>query len=436
MQQKSDKEDLVSIQVKAEGNHRSQKHWNRDVGSGPGLTQPYTGLEIEVGLLTGGQDRHYAYGLAMALISKGVCLDFIGSDEVDGPELHGTPKANFLNLRGNQRRDVSLARKVLRVLIYYVRLIHYAAIARPKVFHILWNNKFEFFDRTLLLLYYKFLGKKIVLTAHNVNAGTRDSTDSLVNRLTLTIQYRLADHIFVHTEMMKGELCAEFGVRGPAVTVIPYGINNAVPDTDLTSDEAKQRLGIRNGERTVLYFGNIAPYKGLEDLIAAFQQIVTGHLDYRLIIAGMPKKGCEKYWEEIQRTIRRGVYQGRIIQKIDYIPDEETELYFKAADVLALPYRHIYQSGVLFLGYSFGLPVVAADVGALRDDIIEGKTGFVFRPGDPANLAKTIETYFSSELYRDLRNRRQEIRDYANVRHSWSVVGQLTRKVYAELLAN
>jgi len=436
MQQKSDKEDLVSIQVKAEGNHRSQKHWNRDVGSGPGLTQPYTGLEIEVGLLTGGQDRHYAYGLAMALISKGVCLDFIGSDEVDGPELHGTPKANFLNLRGNRRRDASLVRKVLRVLIYYVRLIHYAAIARPKVFHILWNNKFEFFDRTLLLLYYKFLGKKIVLTAHNVNAGARDSTDSLVNRLTLTIQYRLADHIFVHTEMMKGELCAEFGVRGPAVTVIPYGINNAVPDTDLTSDEAKQRLGIRNGERTVLYFGNIAPYKGLEDLIAAFQQIVTGHLDYRLIIAGMPKKGCEKYWEEIQRTIRRGVYQGRIIQKIDYIPDEETELYFKAADVLALPYRHIYQSGVLFLGYSFGLPVVAADVGALRDDIIEGKTGFVFRPGDPANLAKTIETYFSSELYRDLRNRRQEIRDYANVRHSWSVVGQLTRKVYAELLAN
>jgi glycosyltransferase involved in cell wall biosynthesis len=111
-------------------------------------------------------------------------------------------------------------------------------------------------------------------------------------------------------------------------------------------------------------------------------------------------------------------------------------LYFKAADVLALPYRHIFQSGVLFLGYSFGLPVVAADVGALREDIIEGKTGFVFRPGDPADLAKTIETYFSSELYRGLRNRRQEIRDYAKERHSWNVVGQLTRKVYAELLEN
>jgi len=405
-----------------------------EVLGGRGSRQPCAGLEIEVGLLTGGQDRHYAFGLAMALVSNGVCLDFIGSDETDSPELHGTPKVNFLNLRGNQRRDASLVKKVSRVLIYYARLIRYAAIARPKVFHILWNNKFEFFDRTLLLLYYKLLGKKIALTAHNVNAGRRDSTDTLVNRLGLRIQYRLADHIFVHTEEMKSELCAEFAVRKPAVTVIPYGINNAVPDTGLTSDEARQRLGIRSGEKTILFFGNIAPYKGLGDLIAAFQRIVTGHLDYRLIIAGRPKIGCEKYWEEIQRTISRGFDRGRIIQKIDFIPDAETELYFKAADVLALPYRHIFQSGVLFLGYSFGLPVVAADVGALRKDIIEGKTGFVFRTGDPADLAKTIETYFSSELYRGLRNRRQELRDYANVRHSWDVVGQITRKVYAQLL--
>ena len=53
-----------------------------------------------------------------------------------------------------------------------------------------------------------------------------------------------------------------------------------------------------------------------------------------------------------------------------------------------LPYRHIYQSGVLFSGYSFGLPVLAADVGSLKDEIVEGKTGFVFQPEDPVDLAK------------------------------------------------
>ena len=73
--------------------------------------------------------------------------------------------------------------------------------------------------------------------------------------------------------------------------------------------------------------------------------------------------------------------------RAEYIPDDETELYFKAADVLVLPYRHIYQSGVLFLGYSFGLPVLAADVGALKEEIVEGKTGFVFKPEDSVDLA-------------------------------------------------
>ena len=417
-------------------NHGCLKHWDSEVDGARGLAQPCGGAEVQIGLLTGGADRHYAFGLAIALISKGIRLDFIGSDELDSPELHGTPKVNFLNLRGNQRRDASLVRKVSRVLIYYVRLIRYAAIARPKVFHILWNNKFEFFDRTLLMLYYKLLGKKIALTAHNVNAGRRDSTDTLLNRLTLRSQYRLADHIFVHTEKMKSELLAGFGVRECAVTVIPYGINNAVPDTDLTPDEAKQRLGIKADERTLLFFGRIVPYKGLEYLVAAFQQVVTSRSDYRLIIAGRPEKGCEKYWNEIQETISRGVGRGRIILKSEYIADDETEVHFKAADVLILPYRQIYQSGVLFLGYWFGLPVISADVGSLREDIIEGKTGFVCRPEDPVDLAKTIETYFSSDLYKGLGSRRQEIRDYANERHSWNTVGQLTRKVYAELLGH
>ena len=89
-------------------------------------------------------------------------------------------------------------------------------------------------------------------------------------------------------------------------------------------------------------------------------------------------------------------------ERIEYIPDEETELFFKAADVLILPYTHVFQSGVLFLGYSFGLPAIAADVGNLKEEIIEGETGFVFKPQDSSDLAKTIR-YFNSELFRNLK---------------------------------
>jgi D-inositol-3-phosphate glycosyltransferase len=392
---------------------------------------------IEIGLLTGGGDRPYAFGLAMALASKGVYLDFIGSDELDSSELRGAPTLNFLNLWGNRRPNSRLAEKISRVVKYYFRLVRYASVARPKVFHILWNNKFEIFDRTALMLYYKMLGKKLVLTAHNVNAGTRDSNDSHLNRLSLRLQYRLADHIFVHTERMKSELVTDFAVSDRAISVIPFGINNSVQDTDLTSRQAKERLGIESGEKTLLFFGNIASYKGLEYLIAAFEQIVTEGGNYRLIIAGAPKEhGDEAYVDRLQRALRLGVGRERTTLRLHFIPDDETELYFKAADVLVLPYTHIFQSGVLFLGYRFGLPVIAADVGSLREDIIEGKTGFLFKPKDRADLAKMIERYFASDLYENLSNRRQEIRDYAKERHSWDRIGETTRGVYAELLGD
>ena len=391
-------------------------------------------VKIEIALLTGGGDRPYALGLASALLSKGFCLDFIGSDDLDCPELRRSSGLRFLNLRGSQHRDASLAKKVSRILIYYARLIRYASVSHPRIFHILWNNKFQYFDRTVLMLYYRLLGKKVAFTAHNVNAGKRDSNDSLLNRITLRIQYRLADHIFVHTERMKRDLLEEFGVREGAVTFIPFGINNSVPNTEMTPVEAKRRLGIKAADRTILFFGNIGPYKGLEFLVEAFQSLVAKNPGYRLIIAGSLRDGSKRYWCEIQRMIRRDPSLERVIERIEYIPDEETELYFKAADILALPYTYVSQSGVLLLAYSFGLPVIATDVGSLRDDIVEGKTGFLCRPRDSIDLARALETYFASGLFKTLDSRRQEIRDYAHARHSWDIVSETTWKVYTRLL--
>jgi D-inositol-3-phosphate glycosyltransferase len=389
-------------------------------------------VEIDAGLLTGGGDRPYAFGLAMALVSRGVGLDVIGSDEVDSPEMHNSPKLTFLNLRGNQRRDASIVTKISRILTYYVRLLRYTSTAKPRVFHILWNNKFEFFDRSFLMLYYKLWRKKVVLTAHNVNQGRRDSNDSWLNRLTLKVQYHLADHIFVHTRKMKRELIDDFAVDERLITVIDHPINNAFPDTSLTSAEARQRLGLSSLDRTMLFFGRIVPYKGLEYLVDATRQLVGRTGRYRLIIAGQPES--ESYWCEISQMIKDNFSPGQVIERIQFIPDAETELYFKAADVLVLPYKDIFQSGVLFLGYSFGLPVVATDVGSLKDEIIEGTTGFMCRSCDSVELASTIEKYFASDLFNMLDRQRQAIREHANAHHSWDVVGELTRNVYAGLV--
>lgn len=418
-----------TVALRRDADDQKQRHASvRDergfAGLSPGI--------VKVALLSGGRDKPYALGLAAALTSQGLRLDFVGSDEFSTRELLNNSQVIFLNLRGDQE-SASPIKRIRRVLLYYLRLVVYAATAEPKIFHILWNNKFKLFDRTLLMLYYKLMGKRLVLTAHNVNARKRDGTDSFLNRLSLRIQYQLSDHVFVHTEKMKSELLADFGVEENKVSVIPFGINNTVPNTTLSTAEAKRQLGIGEDERTLLFFGNIAPYKGLEYLVAAFAEVLKKDQSYRLIIAGKPKESAN-HWEQIQEEIARLGIRDRVIEKIEYVPDEQTELYFKAADVLALPYTRIFQSGVLFLGYSFGLPVIASNVGSLPEEIIEGQTGFVFRSQDSTDLAKVIGRYFEGELFQNLESRRTEIKEYANERYSWDKIASITTSVYSDLL--
>jgi glycosyltransferase involved in cell wall biosynthesis len=317
--------------------------------------------------------------------------------------------------------------------MYYSRLMGYSVTARPRIFHILWNNRFELFDRTLLMCFYRVLGKKVVLTAHNVNTRARDAEDSALNRLTLRIQYRLANHIFVHTEDMKREVMSVFGVPAARVTTVAFGINNAVPNTGLSSAEARQALRIRDTEKVILFFGRIRPYKGLEYLIDAFGRLPRLDQDYRLIIAGQADKDSS-YCASVFDRIRKDEQDCGVLLNLEFIPDSEVEIYFKAADVLVLPYRNIYQSGILFLALSFGLPVITSDVGSLRDEIAKGRNGWVFKSEDSADLANTIERHFKSDLYAHLDQRRNEIKNDATRRHSWGATARTTMDVYAQLL--
>lgn len=391
--------------------------------------------DCAVALLTGCQDRHYAFGLATALANHGLSVDVIGSDEIDSPEFHTSKQLRFLNFRQGLRSNASFVRKLAKLVGYYARLLVYAARAEPAILHVLWNYKLEYFDRTILMLYYKLLRKKVALTAHNVNRARRDATDSWLNRLTLKIQYRLCDSIFVHTDKMKRELCEDFGAHDAAVTVIPYPINNALPDTGLTPGQAKTRLGLKEGDKAILFFGRIVPYKGIEFLIEAFKLLDRQQsANYRLILAGEPMKEAESYVRDLRCSLEKAIADGTAVVRAEFIPDTEIEVYLKGADVLVLPYREIFQSGVLIMAYSFGLPVVATDVGSFRDDVVEGQTGFLCPPGDAAGLARAIATYFASDLYRDLTSRRPELKAHMSRKHSWHTVAGLTRAAYARVL--
>jgi D-inositol-3-phosphate glycosyltransferase len=389
-----------------------------------------------VSLLTGSVDPHYQWGLLSGLLSQGIAVELIGSDAMSTAEVVTRPGVKFLNFRGDQSPNASIAGKIGRVLRYYLRLVTYAARTRSKVFHIQWPNKFVYFDRTILNIYYKLVGKKLVLTAHNINDRQRDGGDTAINRFTLRMSYSIVDRIIVHTRKMRDSLISDYRVKGDKIWIVPHGINSVIPLSSTTRDECRSALGIGNDEKVLLFFGNIAPYKGLEYLILALDDWrKKGAEGFILLVAGRVRADSARYWNKVERLIVERNLEQHVLVRREFIHDHEIELYCKGADVMVLPYTEIFQSGVLFVSYRFGLPVIAADVGSFSEDIVVGTTGFLCKPQDPSDLAAKIDIYFRSELYRKLEQRRSAIMLLANSKYSWEAIGKKTCDVYRSVLA-
>ena len=112
-----------------------------------------------------------------------------------------------------------------------------------------------------------------------------------------------------------------------------------------------------------------------------------------------------------------------------YIKDEEIEIYFKASDVVVLPYLEFSQSGVLFLAYSFGKPVIAPNIGNFSRDIINGKTGYIFKTGCSDDLSEKICLYFDN-LGKNPVKLKKQIKEFSNKNYSWIRTGNELKKYY------
>ena len=204
---------------------------------------------MKISLLTGGKDIHYAHGLLSGLVSKTIEIEFIGNDKWKNANVFKHKNVLYYNLRGDQSPNASIKEKIFRVLRYYIKLFRYAAKTDSKLFHIQWLNKFTYFDRTFLNIYYKILGKKLIFTAHDINFRKLVGTDTLINRLSLKFMYRIVDHIIVHTEKMKTELIENYNIRKNKISVIQFGINVVMPNTELTSMQARSRLNLKGNDK-------------------------------------------------------------------------------------------------------------------------------------------------------------------------------------------
>ncbi len=229
------------------------------------------------------------------------------------------------------------------------------------------------------------------------------------------------DAIVAHSAHGSRRLSEELGVDSSRIEVIPHGAFDYLtrqPDEQPLPLELQQATG-----PVILAFGLIRPYKGTDVLLEAFAELGERA---ELWIVGMPRMPMEP----LRRLAERAPGKVRLIER--FVPDAQIPAFMRRADIVALPYRDIEQSGVLYTALAFGRPLVLSELGGFPEVAALGAARTV-PPGDPAALAAAL-----GELLDDPAERERlgaAALAAAQGPYSWEEIGRRTLALYERLLS-
>lgn len=273
----------------------------------------------------------------------------------------------------------SLAKEGIHV--YFTRGLLSFLNHKIDILHIHWQHPFLIArnrrTKTILksaifivkLLLLKLFGIKIVWTVHNIVNHEREF--SSLELFFSKILAKLCDKLIVHCPSAKEEVTKVYGVSNSSIAVIPHGNYIQIYKNEMSKAQARERLKIGTETEIVfISFGLIRPYKGIDELIDAFEKLNSSKAE--LLIVGKP------YNKEIADDIKKKCKNKNIKTILKFIPDDEIHVYMNASDIVVLPYKEILTSGAVILAISFGKPVIAPALGCISDSLDENGS-FLYR---------------------------------------------------------
>jgi glycosyltransferase involved in cell wall biosynthesis len=228
----------------------------------------------------------------------------------------------------------------------------------------------------------RFLPKKTVKIAliHNLVPHEKRFFDNAFNRYFL----HSYDGFIVLSESVKQAVLAQ---KPEALTCVLKHPSYRQFGKRIRKDQARQEIGIQTDKRTILFFGLIRDYKGLDILLKAFSELDD---TFQLLIAGEVYGERKAYDDLIQQSKNKQIYFFD-----QFIPSERVQFYFSASDLCVLPYRTATQSGIKAMCDVFHLPVLVSQVGGLTEEVVEKENGFIIHEMNQYALASQIQLIFS-----------------------------------------
>jgi len=200
--------------------------------------------------------------------------------------------------------------------------------------------------------------------------------------------------IIATTEREKEELVRRYGAYPGKIGVIPCGVNMELfqPSDKCT---AKQKLGLSDDE-ILLFVGRIDPLKGIDRLLEAVHYLSDCERLRLIIIGG------DEYSKDEMEKLRRISRELNIEDRVHFqglVKHSELPYFYNAADVCIIPSYYESFGLVALESLACGTPVVATDVGDLRNIIRQGKNGYILAEDTPQNLADKIALLLSKPDY-------------------------------------
>jgi glycosyltransferase involved in cell wall biosynthesis len=267
-------------------------------------------------------------------------------------------------------------------------------------------------------------GSALVLTVHDLMPhDTAERYKAIFHRV-----YQQMDALICHSDHVRGRLELEFGIDREKVHVIPHGpFFYDLPPVD--RNDVRAKYGIPAHRQLVLWQGIIFPYKGVDVLLKAWQQVEQNAPDVHLIIAGT---GSSELLAELKAQVQ-GLGLNNVALDLRFASTEELVAIYRAADIVVYPYRAITTSGALATGLSLGKAVVASDLPVFRELLTDGETALLVSPGNIDQLAQALLTLLMNE---SLRHRvAEQVRAINFGPQSWQKIAASTLQVYRSALA-
>lgn len=267
---------------------------------------------------------------------------------------------------------------MLRALAFLIR-------ERPDVVVFQWWSGTVLHSYLVLALIARLLRARTVIEFHEVlDPGEAKLPPAQVYvRLLAPLLIRLAQGFVVHSEYDRQLLQKHYDLEQRPVTLIYHGPYNHY---QAAGEERKLRT-IPTSCCNLLFFGLIRPYKGLEDLITAFDGLPENAIDrFWLTIVGETWEGCNAP----STLIEQSHYRDRITFVNRYVSDAEVTEFFAGADAVVFPYHRASTSGTLHIAMSCGLPVVVTHVGGLVEAVESYDGAIVVPPQDPTELQNAL----------------------------------------------